>query len=256
MPGRLGRNLRKGHLAENLGILILRGFCAVTQIRQEDDIGIDAVATLMQEEGNRLVAVGSFAVQIKAASVSEIKYSGDEIRWFLDQRVPLFVAVVDINASSFAIYPTSPARRVMQFPDVENLILTFDTLETTESQRCRQEGKDLRVKLGPPIFTCNENESRSDSFAARVFKTMSSWIDFENRNIEIGRINKGMVAKWETDGSPKPFCFYGTGNAESLPDDMEAALPYIEKLSQHLFWAEPGATFKEAVAFQLFADWF
>ena len=43
MPGKLSRNLRKGHLAEDIGISVLRGFTAVADTRVQDDIGIDAL---------------------------------------------------------------------------------------------------------------------------------------------------------------------------------------------------------------------
>jgi len=74
MPGRLGANFRRGHLAEDLGVFFLRSFCAVADLRQEDDFGLDAIATLLSRRCGILYAEESFAVQIKAVSVGEIEY--------------------------------------------------------------------------------------------------------------------------------------------------------------------------------------
>jgi len=65
VPGRLGRNLREGHRAEALGVELLRALCAVAPVPQSEDIGFDAVATVLRLDGRFLTAEHSFCVQTK-----------------------------------------------------------------------------------------------------------------------------------------------------------------------------------------------
>jgi len=78
MPGRLGRNLRGGHRAEGLGVDLLRAFCAVAPVPQTEDVGFDAVATVLRVDGRFLMAEQSFCVQFKARSVRTIPYDQAE----------------------------------------------------------------------------------------------------------------------------------------------------------------------------------
>ncbi len=65
MPGRRRENLRSGDLAEELGILLLKGIAAIAEVPRPEDIGFDGVATLLREgEGGFLYAENSFYLQI------------------------------------------------------------------------------------------------------------------------------------------------------------------------------------------------
>ena len=71
MPGRLRSSFRSGNLAEDLGLLLLKGIVAVAEVTHTEDIGLDAIATLLRldNDGN-LYAEDSFVVQLKADSVT------------------------------------------------------------------------------------------------------------------------------------------------------------------------------------------
>jgi hypothetical protein len=47
MAGRLGANLHGGNMAVALGILLLKGIAAVADVHGTEDVGLDAVASLL-----------------------------------------------------------------------------------------------------------------------------------------------------------------------------------------------------------------
>ncbi len=76
MPGRRGKNLRSGDLAEELGNLLLKGLAAVAEVPRPEDVGFDSVATLLREDGaGFLYAEDPFYVQFKSASVESVTYA-------------------------------------------------------------------------------------------------------------------------------------------------------------------------------------
>lgn len=257
MVGRLGRNLRKGHLAEDLGIGVLRGFAAVASIRQEDDVGLDAIATLLEPHGKFLYAGSSFGVQFKAASVTEVRYDNQQIDWFLSQQIPYFIGRVDLKSGGFALYPTSPARQfLLHRREAESVILTFDKPPRQHSERSTLEGDKIRVLLGPPILECTEQEARTDDFALRASSLVADWVTMEQRNIELAKIGRGVIPSWTTWRSPTATYKYSRGGSHKLPEYMSAAEPYLAMLAQHFFFAEGSERFEEALAFILLARWF
>jgi hypothetical protein len=81
MPGVRDRNLRSGDLHEELGLLLLRMVALVAPVPWQEDVGTDAFATLVRPDGSRrLLPDVSFLVQLKAASIGVVRYSGaDEL---------------------------------------------------------------------------------------------------------------------------------------------------------------------------------
>jgi hypothetical protein len=69
------RNYRTGDRAEDLGIFLLRAFCAVAPIPRQEDFGLaDAVATLLRPEGRFWYAEDSFLVQFKSRTEKRVAF--------------------------------------------------------------------------------------------------------------------------------------------------------------------------------------
>jgi hypothetical protein len=65
------RNYRTGDRAEDLGIFLLKAFCAMAPIPRQEDFGLaDAVATLLRSDGRFWYAEDSFLVQLKSYLIS------------------------------------------------------------------------------------------------------------------------------------------------------------------------------------------
>ena len=114
----LNEDYRGGNVKEDLGILLLKAFCAVSPVPRTEDVGIDAVATLLRRgpkrpdvEGNKgravLFAEDTFCVQLKSESVAdEIKFEGYQTEWLLQQRLPMFINVVNQDSFGIDLYTT------------------------------------------------------------------------------------------------------------------------------------------------------
>src|SRR5439155_23385363 len=100
MPGRLRTSFRSGNLAEDLGLLLLKGIAAVADVPRPEDVGLDAIATLLRrgEDGN-CYAEDGFVVQLKSASDGSIEYREHALSWFLGQTQPMFVGRVSLRDS-------------------------------------------------------------------------------------------------------------------------------------------------------------
>ena len=75
MPGKLDSNLRQGNFQEELGVLLLRSFCAIAPVPRTEDVGVDVIATLLERKDSRiLIAKENFLMQLKASSIPHILY--------------------------------------------------------------------------------------------------------------------------------------------------------------------------------------
>jgi hypothetical protein len=112
MPGTRDGNLRSGHLAEDLGVLLLRRIAAVAQVRHQDDVGIDAICTmLVADAGNkrRLMAKETCCVQLKSASERKVTYRVDQLRWLGALELPFFFGSIDQETGTISIYTLNGA---------------------------------------------------------------------------------------------------------------------------------------------------
>jgi|GEM_PF-4265406 len=255
MPGRLGRNLRQGHLAEDLGIELLRHICAVASVRQEDDIGIDGVATLLHKDGALLRAGRSFSVQFKAQSVEEIDYDRPSVDWFLRQQVPLFFGRVDLAAQTVALYTTSPARpELLREDGIAGVRFEFGGAGSPLGNR--MEGETLHVPLGPPIAIVDRPVLADEAGRSRLVALLDEWVAFEDETLSLSSINVTRVPSWSTGTPPESFFTSSSGGHETHVADLASALPYIEKLVQRVFFAEASERYEVALAYILLAEWY
>src|SRR5438093_7366742 len=98
MPGRLRTSFRSGNLAEHLGLLLLKGIAAVADVPRTEDIGLDAVATLLRRDNDgNCYAEETFVVQLKSDSEKSIDYRDHGLSWFLGQSQPMFIARVSLK---------------------------------------------------------------------------------------------------------------------------------------------------------------
>ena len=106
MPGRLPTNFRSGNLAEHLGLLLLKGVAAVADVPRTEDIGLDAVATLLRRDADgNCYAEDSFVVQFKSDSDTSMAYRAYQLSWFLAQSQPMFIGLVSRKDAVFLFTP-------------------------------------------------------------------------------------------------------------------------------------------------------
>lgn len=256
MTQKLGKNLRSGHIAEDIGILFLRSFCSVANIRQEDDYGTDAVATLLRPENGMLYAENSFFVQIKSSRINKIEYTDSKIDWLLNQDLPFFICSVDKVNQTIALYTTNPIFNLLVDKDVKKVELVLS--ESPNNEHSRFEKKDDRtlIYLGPPVIFTKESDSRTDEFSYRTYKLMSEWVTKEFNLMTLRRLGITKFAKWTTWSSPNYYRTMQIGSKNNITRDLEAIKPLLEYLSLHISFSEFGNKHEESLAFLILKKWF
>jgi len=111
MPGEQDANLRSGHLAEAIALDFLRPFAFIAPSPNPDDIGFDAVATLIREDGRRLFAEDSFLVQVKSRSFRAETYTGKQLDWIRELQLPFFFLRADLLVPRFELFSIANGSR-------------------------------------------------------------------------------------------------------------------------------------------------
>ena len=251
MVGRLDRNLRKGHRAELEGIGLLRPFCAVAPVPQTDDVGFDAVATLLRTDGRFFYAEDSFCVQFKARSVREIDLKPHEYRWFHSLSMPLFIGSVDTGSKTIELFTTHWLAAHPNTKDFKSAILYLDPGHGS------MEGDCMRIGLGPPVLRWTGDEGESSEFQALAYSVLKQWLTTEYVNLGLRRIRmKKQVWRWMPNEVPEPGMMTALGDPDELLQDLEAAVPYLTKIATHVFSGEESRDNHLGIlGFYLFANW-
>ena len=251
MPGRLGRNLRRGHRAEGLGIELLRAFCAVAPVPQTEDFGFDAIGTVLRSDGRFWIPEDSFCVQFKAKSVREIRYDQAGYDWLRKLCLPLFIGSVDASAREVALYVTHHVSCRVDSEHYNSAVMYLDERQSG--------GKDgvLHQHLGPPILQWSHQDGESEDFRARAYAVLKAWVSREQADVSLRCIKTTHLVRWRTNEIPEPNGTMMVGYREDLRRDIEAATPYLMKIGAHFLektlTADPPTV--EAITFMLLAMW-
>jgi|RhiMetdeSRZDD1v2_1073273.scaffolds.fasta_scaffold53131_5 hypothetical protein len=241
MPGRLDSNLRQGNFQEELGVLLLRTFCAVAPVPRTEDVGVDVVATLLERIDNRvLFAKENFLIQLKASSVSHILYEGDSLKWLLSLKIPFFVGSVNSKKASISIYTTHR----IKVHGGRNTRLDLHLKQCREGRAYYMMPRSYwyndrhniaRIYLGEPIVVLSLSNIKTWLEGNRIYNLMKKWIEVEDKTINA--LNTGYAQEyiWKTGVEPIPWqeSFEGGGSkyVKSILGNLETPL---EALAFHL----------------------
>lgn len=256
MTQKLGKNLRSGHIAEDIGILFLRSFCSVAKIRQEDDYGTDAVATLLRPDKGMLYAENSFFVQIKSSRINKLEYTDSEIEWILNQDLPFFICSVDKVNQTIALYTTNPIYNLLVDKEVKKVELILTESPNNKHNRFEKKEDRTLIYIGPPVIFTKESDSRTDEFSNRAYKLMSEWVTKEFNLMTLRRLGITKFANWTTWNSPDYYGTMNIGSHANITRDLEAIKPLLEYLSLHISFSEFGNKYEESLAFLILKNWF
>ncbi len=201
MPGATATNIRKADLAEDLGNLLLRNFCAIAPISKADDFGIDTIATLVEiDPANKLreLANKTFGIQFKAKSVRKIEFLKEyEYNWLLNLNYPYFIGSVDITNSKMEIFSLHLVNSMPSLNENCNgLIISLDEIKKSNK-------KGLELSLGDPILTLSTKDIQEPSLIERKSKILKKWILGEYENIKVRNIGLTKSYKWKTNEMPE-----------------------------------------------------
>jgi hypothetical protein len=206
MPGRRRTSFRSGDLAEDLGIFLLKGLAAVAEVQRQEDVGLDAIATLLRpdSDGNSY-AEDTFVVQLKSESITELELRDHEFRWFTQQTLPMFIGRVSLKRSEMALYSTIYAHQAIWSLHAEQL-----TMHLAPCDRPAEElenfypwtmlgGSDPRAWLGEPVLLWTANDMSDRGWAATAYETLKNFIQKIQRELLFLSCGQCSKLKWSTN---------------------------------------------------------
>ncbi|MCH8293344.1 hypothetical protein IH992_19860 [Candidatus Poribacteria bacterium] len=227
MAGRRQKHFRSGDLNEELGVFLVKGVAAVATVPRPEDVGVDAVATLLRDaDNNLLIAENSFYVQFKSSSVRKIKYVDHEVRWLESLKLPFFIGSVRKGDAAIDLYATHKLSQAVLEMNYKEVHLLLDRQDKNEAR------KDVKyVNIGPPLLQWSAPDLADPKFAPRAYSVLKPYLDAEQRNIDYRGIRYIETIRWET-GKP-PNCeqahmiFQSMESEEEIQRILRSMAPYI-----------------------------
>ncbi len=215
MPGRMDDNLRHGNNTENLGLHLLRAVGAVAPVPRDQDIGIDAIVTLLKrDDGRRLVSGSTVFVQLKSASVRRLVFQQEDLEWLNRLELPYFVGSVDSANASLSLY-TIHSVMCLLGPDLgeAELCLDLESRCVNPPIKSKEEFEEwlaldarsikTKVYLGPPVLAWNLNDSNDSDFLSDANDVLESWVKISQETRLLATMGETLAVNWKTGGLPE-----------------------------------------------------
>jgi hypothetical protein len=199
MPGRLRTNFRSGNLAEDLGLLLLKGVAAVADVPRTEDVGLDAVCTLLRPgaDGN-CYAEDGFVVQIKSDSGESVKYRSHELSWFLAQAQPMFIGLVSRKHARISLYPTLHVNHAVLSLHAEQISMFFCEPDGPHPWAGGPENS-ADVWLGPPLLRWTLAETDDPEWASSAYQILKRFLGIARREHELLSFGQCSTLAWSTN---------------------------------------------------------
>jgi hypothetical protein len=196
-------------------VLLLRAVALVAPVPLWEDVGMDAVGTLLRPEGGRrLIPEDTFGVQFKASSVRSIPYKNpDEARWVVNLGLPLFIGSVRLVEAAVDLYCTHGLFRVTSHAGLKEVHLHLDP--HADVHLGSPEVAD--VYLGSPVLSWSADDLADRGFLARAYPVLKGHIQAAQRSIQGRPIGHFESIKWQTGQPPElagDFMLHGSGGGE------------------------------------------
>lgn len=192
------RNYRSGDRAEDLGIFLLKAFCAVAPVPRQEEFGLaDAVATLLRSEGKFWYAEDSFLVQFKSRTEKQVKLKGPVFERWLAQDLLLLVGRVNLLEDTVELFTLGTALFNRGVHDANGLVAWL------------KDGKEglhdgvLHLKLEKPILKWSVKDTEDSEFTDRSYAILKKWLRLERWNRRYFRAGVAREILWETNEMPK-----------------------------------------------------
>ncbi len=262
--GRMLPSFRTGNLAEGTCVEIFRRFAAMATVPRADDIGVDAVGNLLRLHDGMLYAEDQFYLQVKSAGVKVFPYLDwtpegrkKEVReytWLRAQRLPMFLASVDMKANVVEVYSMHFARFALNKHVATGVIAYIGDAKppnhVPENWPINGSGKPEptpdtweTVSLGKPALRFTFAEAQQDGFADRVFPVLKGWCRIENRFLAVDHATNVRPTAFEWEANEPPNELGGMmavmGPGDTLAADLgDAAAVLASHLIAHSLKAQ------------------
>lgn len=240
MPGRLQRDFRFGNLAEHLGVLLLKGIAAVADVPRPEDVGLDAIATLLRpDDDDNYYAEDSFVVQLKSASATSIKYEAHELQWLIGQAQPMFIGLVSLAKSEISLYPTIHVNHAVLALHAKSVTVKFGVSEIPAFLRGQKwgpwKGEDnhgATVWLGDPLLRWTLPNIVQANWINNTYSTLKRFLLLARREIGLLVLGQSSVLDWSTNDSSSITSQSGLmkGGADDLGSIARQCAPCLHAL--------------------------
>ncbi len=240
MPGRLQRDFRFGNLAEQLGVLLLKGVAAVADVPRPEDIGLDAIATLLRPcDDDNYYAEDSFVVQLKSVSKKCIKYEGHELQWLIGQSQPMFIGLVSLANSEISLYPTIHVNHAVLALHAKWVTIRFGISDIPaffmghKWTPWKGEVNDgATVWLGEPLLKWNVADITQRSWVIKTYSILKRFLTLARREIGLLGLGQCSVLDWSTNdydsiAAQAGMMMGGRGDLESI---AQQCAPYLHAI--------------------------
>jgi hypothetical protein len=202
MPGRLRSSFRSGNLAEDLGVLLLKGIAAVAVVPRTEDIGLDAIATLLRRASDRnCYAEDGFVVQLKSYSETSIKYRDHELFWLLGQSQPMFIGRVLKPKSRISLHPTLFVNQAALALDPKQITIEFGYGKYSPiDDRYARTGtgsNSATVWIGEPLLEWTLSELEDPTWMSSAYETMKRFLAIAHREHDLLTLGQCSHVVWK-----------------------------------------------------------
>jgi hypothetical protein len=222
------RNYRTGDQAEDLGILLLKAFCAMAPIPRQEDFGLaDAVATLLRSEGRFWYAEDSFLVQFKSRTKKNMTLEGPVFERWLAQDLSILVGQVNLIKSSIELFTLGTAMFDRHVHEATGLVAWL---------RGGEEGLHdgvLHLKLLKPILKLSVADTENSDFTDRTYGILKHWLRLERWNRRYFRAGVAHEILWKTNEMPEAGGIVHTWTPAHAHEALADIEPLVHLLGLH-----------------------
>lgn len=240
MPGRLRSSYRQGNLAEDLGLLLLKGISAVAEVARPEDVGLDAIATLLRrdDDGN-CYAEDTFLVQLKSPSAKSIEYEAHELDWLVAQSQPMFIGIVSLADSTISLYPTIFVNQAVLSLHARKVTVRFGTSDIEPGfvgqkyLAWRSNGEDdATVWLGDPLMRWSVTDIGDHQWTKSAYEMLKSFLAILQHELVLLSFGQFSIINWSTNDSTSIRTNYGMMKQnEEIQSVAERCMPSLHALS-------------------------
>jgi hypothetical protein len=243
MPGRLRSSFRFGNLAEHLGLLLLKGIAAVAEVSRPEDVGLDAVASLLRrdQDGN-CYAEDSFSVQLKSESEASIEYRDHELNWLLRQMLPMFIGRVSLQHARISLCPTLYINQAALAMHAEQVIVRFGTSGIPPflagadwSPWAGGAEKTVTVWLGEPLLEWSIGDLGQQAWQLSAYGTLKRFLGVVRREYELLSFGQCSAVAWSTNNkeSIRSTFAFAKGHPDNFQNIVQNCIPGLRGLMEH-----------------------
>lgn len=239
MAGRRRSSFRSGDLAEYLGLLLLKGIAAVADVPRQEDVGLDAVASLLRrdKDGN-CYAEDTFVVQLKSESENVIEYEDHELTWFLGQSQPMFIGRVSLQDSRIALYPTVFVNQAVLSLHAKKVAIQFGPSNISgfspdgKSPWVGGPDRSASVWLGNPLLEWTLADIIDKEWLHSTYLMLKRFLSLARREYELLSLGQCSHLEWSTNDAEsfRSSWWMGKGHADNLSSVVEQCRPGLQAL--------------------------